>query len=108
VLGFKFQQLNEKLQASIQAAIPKPVGKEASLGIAGAPKETIENLEEKIPKKLLLLTAILISNGIMSLEDIWPHLGKQAEEFKEDNDHQGATELDEVENLINRQLKFAQ
>lgn len=104
VLGFKFHSHYDKLQAALQAAMPKPVGKEPAnaAGLACASREALEDLESKIPKSLLLLTAILISNSIISLEEVWPHLGSTTTQFEE------AGELDEVENLINRQIKLAQ
>lgn len=82
VLGFKFHSHHSKLQAAMAAALPKPVGKEPvnTLGLAGASREALEELEACIPKSLLLLTAILIANGIVKIEDVWPHLVGNASE----------------------------
>lgn len=89
---------------AITTALPKPVGKEliSPIGLEGASREQLEALEACIPKQLLLLTAILIAHGIVLIEDIWPHLGPNTEEGL------APGELDEVENLVNRQIKFAQ
>jgi THO complex subunit 2 len=98
VLGFKFHAYYEKMQSALIAAFPaKPAaGKESAF----PPRETLTDLESKIPKSLLLLTAILVANNMVSLEDIWPHLSVYDETGKED--------VDEVENLLNRQIKLVQ
>jgi THO complex subunit 2 N-terminus len=80
VLGFKFQHYLAAMQTAIKA---KGSG----------------DLEEKIPKKLCLLTAILVSNKVIQIEDIWPHLGTEV--AKE-------PDCDEVETLLKRQMRQAQ
>jgi len=52
-----------------------------------------------VPADLCKLTAILISRGLLKLEDIWPHLSN----FVETND-----EIDEVESLIKKQTKLVE
>jgi hypothetical protein len=57
------------------------------------------DLESMIPKRLCLVSAILISRKVIKIEDVWPHLGN----FVETKD-----ELDEIEVLIKRQVKLVQ
>jgi hypothetical protein len=56
-------------------------------------------IESKIPKKLCLITAILISRKIIKIWDIWPHLSS----FVETKD-----EVDEVEHLLKKQFSLVE
>jgi len=51
-------------------------------------------MDSLVPKALFDLTAILIKNKIIALEDIWPHLSLT------DNGRNG-NEPDEIESLLN-------
>jgi hypothetical protein len=50
-------------------------------------------IESKIPKKLCLITAILIARKIIKIWDIWPHLSS----FVETRD-----EEDEIDHLLKK------
>ncbi|CDW79776.1 tho complex subunit 2-like [Stylonychia lemnae] len=79
VMGFKFQSYLEQLAKS----------------------STTNNNTAHPPQSLFNLTAVLIKNKIITFDDIWPHLGN----YQESKD---SKELDEVEVLLNKQLKLAQ
>ena len=54
-------------------------------------------IDSKIPKKLCLITAILISRKIIKIWDIWPHLSS----FVETKD-----EVDEIDHLLKKQFSL--
>ena len=77
LLGFKFQGHLDQLATALKSA----------------PQPSAEELKALIPKQLILLTAVLIAEGAVDLEDIWPHLGTAAET---------SDAIDEVEQLLKR------
>lgn len=83
VLGFKFQGRLEQLTTVLKTA----------------PQPPAEELKAYIPKQLIMLTAVLIAEGAVLLEDVWPHLGTAGETEEA---------IDEVEQLLLRQIKLVQ
>jgi hypothetical protein len=67
--------------------------------LKSAPQPPAEELEANIPKQLILLTAVLIAEGAVLLEDVWPHLATASESEEA---------IDEVEHLVQRQIKLVQ
>jgi hypothetical protein len=80
VVGFKYQNYQEQIAAAKVA-------------------DKTANIDTLLPKGLFLLTAILLKNSIIKFEDIWPHLS---------NFNSNSGELDELESLINKQIKLVQ
>ena len=64
------------------------------------PLPPAEDHKALIPKHLILLTAVLIAEKVILMEDIWPHLGLITPEIET----QGC--IDEVELLLNKQIKL--